>query len=306
MSDNTQQWKMPKPVDYVPQRVVSLVPSFTESLFALQLGHRLVGVTDYCVRPAAGVAKLPKVGGTKNPDIERIVSLRPDLVIVNEEENRLEDAEALEQAGIPLWKTAPNTIAESINLLWETMEIFDVPDMVPMVRVIEQKWDVTRLAMENERPIRTFIPIWRDPWMTGNQYTYMHNVMTNFGMINVFAERDRQFPLAADVGDAEPLADNDPRIQNRDTRYPRVSLEEIEAAQPELILLPDEPYVFHEADASAFAELDIPAVKLENIYLTDGSLLLWHGTRFAYALSHFPPVLAEVRARLNEWDAERE
>lgn len=306
MSDNAQQYKMPKPVDYVPQRVVSLVPSFTESLFALQLGKQVVGVTDYCVRPADGVANLSKVGGTKNPDIERISSLHPDLVIMNEEENRLEDAIALEQAGIPIWKTAPNTIAEAINLLWETMEIFEGTDMVPMVRLIEQKWDVTRLAMENERPIRTFIPVWRDPWMTGNQYTYMHDVMANFGMINVFAERNRQFPLAADVGDAEALSKDDPRVQDRDTRYPRVSLEEIEAAQPELILLPDEPYVFSETDASAFDELDIPAVHLDNIYLTDGSLLLWHGTRFTYALSHFPPVLAEVRARLNEWDAECE
>lgn len=306
MSNNTQHWKMPKPVDYVPQRVVSLVPSFTESLFALQLGDRVVGVTDYCVRPAANVMNLPKVGGTKNPDIERIISLRPDLVIMNEEENRREDADALEKAGIPIWKTAPNTIAEAINLLWETMEIFEKGDMVPMVRLIEQKWDVTRLAMENERPVRTFIPIWRDPWMTGNQYTYMHDVMANFGMINVFAERDRQFPLAADLGEGDALSADDPRVQDRDTRYPRVTLEEIEAAQPELVLLPDEPYTFNEDDAAAFDDLDIPAVKLNNIYLTDGSLLLWHGTRFTYALSHFPPVLAEIRSRLNEWDAQGE
>lgn len=306
MSDNAQPWKMSKPVDYAPKRVVSLVPSFTDSLFALQLGTRVIGVTDYCIRPAAGVAHLPKLGGTKNPDIERIIALRPDLVIMNQEENRREDAEVLEKAGVPIWVTAPNTIMESINLLWETMEIFDETDMVPMVRLIEQKWDVTRLAMENERPIRTFVPIWCDPWMTGNQLTYMHDVMHNFGMVNVFAERDRQFPLAADLGEEEALAADDPRIEGRDVRYPRVSLAEIETAQPELILLPDEPYVFSEADAAAFDDLDIPAVKLGNIYLTDGSLLLWHGTRFTYALSHFPPILADVRAVLAEWDAERE
>jgi ABC-type Fe3+-hydroxamate transport system substrate-binding protein len=247
-----------------PQRVVSLVPSVTESLFDLKLGSRVVGITDYCVRPAEAFARLPKVGGTKNPNIQKIVDLRPDLVILNDEENRKEDAEALQNAGVPIWVTGPRTVAEAINLLWELMEVFDEPEMVPRVRLIEQTMDVVMLAMQNERPIRTFIPIWRDPWMTANRQTYLNDVMDLFGMVNVFADRDRQFPLSADLGQAEPLPEDDPRVQGRDTRYPRVSLEEIIAAQPELILLPDEPYVFSENDAVVFQDLDIPAAKLDN------------------------------------------
>jgi ABC-type Fe3+-hydroxamate transport system substrate-binding protein len=303
MTDSHQTWQMPKPVDYAPQRIVSLVPSVTESLFDLNLGSRVVGITDYCVRPAELVETLPRVGGTKNPDIEKIIALRPDLVIINDEENRQEDATALRSAGVSVWVTGPRTVAEAINLLWEIMEICDAPAMVPRVRLIEQKLDVTRLAMMNERPIKTFIPIWYDPWMTGNQHTYMHDVMSVFGLVNVFGERERQFPLEADLGQAEPLPPDDPRRQGRDTRYPRLSLEEIEAAQPELILLPDEPFIFNETHAAILGELDIPAAQMDNIYLVEGALLLWHGTHLTYAISQLPPMLAEVRARLAEWDA---
>src|SRR5689334_14238890 len=83
------------PVGHAPRRVVSLVPSVTESLFELGVGDRLIAITDYCVYPAQEVARLPRIGGTKNPDVARIIAMQPDLVIVNQEENRKEDAEAL-------------------------------------------------------------------------------------------------------------------------------------------------------------------------------------------------------------------
>src|SRR5579859_5179268 len=101
--EQTYRYQMEKPVEYVPQRVVSLVPSITESLFDLNIGSRVVGVTDYCTRPAELVRQLPNVGGTKNPDIQTIVALRPDLVIMDREENRKAYAEALAAAGIPTW-----------------------------------------------------------------------------------------------------------------------------------------------------------------------------------------------------------
>src|SRR5690349_13852665 len=116
-----------KPVDYVPQRVVSLVPSVTESLFDLNIGRRVVGVTDYCTRPADGVRNLPKLGGTKNPDIQGILALHPDLVIMNREENRPEDADALQAAGVPVWVTHPDTVREALNLLWSIMDVFEEP-----------------------------------------------------------------------------------------------------------------------------------------------------------------------------------
>jgi ABC-type hemin transport system substrate-binding protein len=101
------------------RRIVSLVPSLSEALFSLGLGERLVGVTDWCVHPAAGVAPLPKVGGTKNPSLERIRELTPDLVIANREENRERDVEKLRAEGFDVWVTYPRTVADGLALMRE-------------------------------------------------------------------------------------------------------------------------------------------------------------------------------------------
>jgi ABC-type Fe3+-hydroxamate transport system substrate-binding protein len=294
-SDYKQFYQMEKPVDYVPQRVISLVPSVTESLFDLNLGSRVIGVTDYCVRPAERVAPLPKVGGTKNPDLEKIIALRPDLVIMNQEENRKVDAEALQSAGVPIWVTAPHTVKEAIDLLWAIMNVFEEASMTERVRSIEITYEMTLKYMTAPGLMRGFVPIWRDPWMTINRDTYLHDLLHTCGVENVFADRDRVFPLAADLGQGEPLPTDDPRVVDRDVRYPRISLDEVVAAQPEIVLLPDEPYQFTEADAAEIAQLDIPAAKNKQIHLVDGSLLTWHGTRIGYALRDLPPLIAAAR-----------
>jgi ABC-type Fe3+-hydroxamate transport system substrate-binding protein len=288
------------PVDYIPQRVISLVPSVTESLFDLNLGDRVIGVTDYCTRPEEAVSRLPHVGGTKNPDIERIKALTPDLVIMNTEENRREDADALTAAGIAIWETGPRTVKEAIELLWQIMNAFEEATMTERVRQIEINYEMTLKYMTAEPPIRAFIPIWRDPWMTFNSDTYIHDLLATCGVENIFAERDRQFPLGAELGTTEPLPANDPRVQGRDTRYPRLSLDEVVAAQPDLILLPSEPFAFTQANVDELSQLDIPAAKKGQILLVDGSLLTWHGTRLAYALQELPPIINAVRVALRK------
>lgn len=285
------------PVEQPPQRVVSLVPSVTESLFELNLGGRLVAITDYCVHPAHEVARLPRIGGTKNPDIARIIDLKPDLVIVNREENRKADAEALTAAGIPVWVTFPRTVADVFNMLWNMMYVFDDTSMVPRVRMIEYTADWLRgIAQQKEdrgEPLpRVFAPIWKDPWMTFNADTYAHDLLALCGGANVFAERERLYPLQADLGQAQAYAPDDPRAQGRDTRYPRLTLDEIIAAQPDVILLPDEPYAFSEADRAFFLSLDVPAAHYQRVHLIDGSLLTWHGTRVARAFDLIPSLLA--------------
>ena len=290
MADNlTYSYRMEKPVDYVPQRVVSLVPSLTESLFDLAIGDRLIAVTQYCVHPADQVARLPKVGGTKNPDIDRIVALRPDLVLMNQEENRREDAERLTAAGIPIWVTAPNTLREALNLLWTIMDVFEQPSMVQRVRQIEINYEWTLRVTADSGRKKAFVPIWRDPWMTGNRDTFLSDMILTCGGENVLADRERRYPLDADVGRTEPDTAAD-----RGVRYPRLSLEEVIAAQPEIVLLPSEPYAFTRADAEGFAGLAIPAARTGDIHLVDGSLLTWHGTRIALALRELPPVFNAV------------
>ncbi|NUM45745.1 MAG: ABC transporter substrate-binding protein [Anaerolineales bacterium] len=287
---------MPTPFDFVPYRVVSLVPSMTESLFDLGIGERLVAVTDYCTRPAEKVAPLPKVGGTKNPNLEKIIDLRPDLVIMNREENRREDQKALESAGVKTWVTHPRTVFDALNLLWDIMDIFEAPQFSGRVREIERAYDYTEGAMRAQRLVSVFVPIWKDPWMTMNKDTYIHDLLSVCGGQNIFAERERLFPLKADLGQAEP----EEPPQDKDTRYPRITLEEVVEKQPEVVLLPDEPYLFTEAHAKIFYALDIPAAKRGHIYTVDGSLLSWHGTRVAYALQELPPIFDKVRREIDE------
>lgn len=287
----TYHYEMESPTGEPPRRVVSLVPSVTESLFELGVGDRLIAVTDYCIYPADKVVRLPRVGGTKNPDVDQIIALQPDLVILNQEENRREDAEALQAAGIPIWVTFPRTVREAFNLLWSIMDVFDDGSMIERVRAME--WSLDWLErIEHDPPIRVFVPIWNNPLMTFNADTFAHDLLRVCGGENVFAERERQFPLQADLGETEPLPPDDPRVVERDRRYPRVSLSEVEAAQPDVILLPSEPFAFEEAHKAIFADLDIPAVRSGRIHLVDGSLLTWHGTRMARAFDAIPSLIA--------------
>jgi ABC-type Fe3+-hydroxamate transport system substrate-binding protein len=280
-----------------PQRVVSLVPSVTESLIGLGVAAALVGVTDYCVRPAAQTAELPKVGGTKNPDLARVKAALPDLIIANREENRSEDLEALAAAGFKIWLTFPCTVREAIDVLWDMTKLFHLPHMGQGLSVLETGYEWASLAAPNSPTVKVFCPIWREPaaadglprwWMTANRHTYLHDLLALCGGENVFAGRERRYPLAADLGEAAAEA-TDPE---RDTRYPRVSPAEVAAAAPEVILLPSEPYPFGEADLAALdAWPDIPAVKSARVHFVDGSLLTWPGIRLTKALSELPVLL---------------
>jgi len=276
------RFRVERPIDFVPTRVISLVPSLTETLFDLNLGGRLIGVTNFCVRPEESVARLPKVGGTKNPDLQKIIALRPDLVLMNTEENRKADAEALKAAGITVWATGPRSVFEAIELLWLIMDVFEDASMVHRVRLIHTTYETTRKYMTEGGPmVRVFAPIWRDPWMTFNADTYVHDLLYSCGAENIFAERDRQPPEESD---------------GRDRRYPRILLEEVVALQPQLVLLPSEPYAFSEVDQVEVerALADTPAGKNHHIHRVDGSLLTWHGTRIAYALRDLPPIIADA------------
>ena len=287
---------LPPEFDHTPQTVVSLVPSMTESLFDLNLGGRLLARTDYCIYPEDKVQAVPTLGGTKNPDIQRIIALAPDIVISNQEENRKEDVEALRAAGITVWLTFPRTVADVFKILWDTMYLFDETSMSARVRLIEYTYDwVSNIsaAKEADDPTTVFVPIWHDPLMTINANTYMHDLLRVVGGTNVFAERERRYPLKADIGEADAYAADDPRAAGRDTRYPRVTWDEVQAAQPDVILLPSEPFHYSSEHLPAFEQLDVPAAHNKRVHLVDGSYLSWHGTRLAYALDALPKLFQE-------------
>ncbi len=280
------------------QRVVSLVPSVTESLFELGLGDRVVGITDYCVHPAdkLRVARLPRLGGTKNVRVAEVIALQPDLVIANKEENTHPVVEALQTAKIPVWLTFPQTVREALDLLWDILRRFDATHQGPKLLALEKAYEWSAAASANVVPTRVFCPIWHEPgdgdaewWMTINGKTYLSDLLRVCGGANVFAERERRYPLAADLDPDQPPQ----AAAESDTRYPRVTLAEILAARPEVILLPSEPFAFAEADYDFWMQFtDLPAAQNNRIHLVDGSLLTWHGVRLARALQEIPVLLA--------------
>ena len=248
------------------RRIVSLVPSLSEALFAFGLGPRLVGVTDWCVHPADAVAKLPKVGGTKNPSISRVLELRPDLVIANREENRERDVERLRDAGVEVWVTYPRSVAEAVALLREVAALGAPADVAePLLDSLDAAL-VRALAAAPARPVRVFCPIWKKPWMAVGADTYADDLLRVCGGANVFAQR-------------------------RERRYPIVEENEIVAARPEVVLLPDEPYAFGPRDVDELARLDVPAAASGRIHCVDGTLVSWYGPRIGRALEEIGALL---------------
>jgi ABC-type Fe3+-hydroxamate transport system substrate-binding protein len=271
-------------IPHNPQRLVSLVPSITETLFRFGWGPQVVGITEYCTEPAAEVIQKTTIGGTKNPDVGQILSLAPQLVFAVAEENRRHDVEQLQAAGIPVYVFEPHTVRQGIDLLWRVAEILDCCSTVaPALQEIEQDYAETQALVAKRTPLQVFCPIWKNPYMTIGEGTYIHDTLRVCGGANIFAQRQRRFPLAADLGQ-QPEATG-ARYASRDRRYPRVTLEEMAARQPEVILLPDEPYVFgvgDVADLTPFA--DVPAVRKGRIHLIDGKLLSWYGPRIGRSL----------------------
>lgn len=245
--------------DATPRRIVSLVPSLTETCFDVGMGDRVVGITDWCIHPAESVAALPKVGGTKDADVDAIVALNPDLVIANHEENTRRVVEALEERGLRVWLTYPRTLAEGARVLHEFAALSPERDRARAVAfATERAMGLLEEPVSGPRP-RVFCPIWRDPWMAVGGDTYASDLIERCGGLNVFADA-------------------------RDRRYPIVTLDEVAAAAPDVVLLPDEPYAFGEIDAIAVRALDIPAAHAGRVHLIDGTWVSWYGSRIAKAV----------------------
>jgi len=287
-------------IDTPPQRIVSLVPSMTESLFNLGFGKFVVGITDYCIHPNADVDRLPRVGGPKNPRIEDILKLHPDLVIANQEENSQQTVSELIKNGISTWLTFPKTVDEAIADLWSLARLFRSENAQAMLRMIEKSVEYARMAAQDQPAVRYFCPIWYeiDPdgspwWMTFNQDTFTNDLLSVMGGENVFSARERRYPIAADLGLAlsEPSGD-------RDIRYPRVRLQDIIHSRPDVILLPDEPYPFGEKEAERLIAEFRDSANIDLLILhVEGSLITWPGTRIATAISELAPEFTKLTNR---------
>lgn len=278
-----------------PTRVVSLVPSMTQSLIDLDCAHSIVGVTEFC--PSSDGEPLAEIiGGTHAVDVDRIIALEPELVIANLEENDRQDVEAMEEAGLKVWVTFPRSVESAVQILWTIARLFRVSSVVgPKILLIERSLEWVQAGTADLEPRKVFVPIWQEHhpefgtyWMTFNQDTYCDSVLNTCGGVNVFHERLRRYPLEAEF---QPEIEEDPG--QRDTRYPRVSAEEVVNMAPELIMLPSEPYNFTDQIKDLIMDLlkDTPAVQDDRVIQFDGRWLSWHGTMLAKALAELPVLL---------------
>lgn len=198
------------PVDAPPRvrRVVSIVPSLTEAV-AMTAPDLLVGATDWCTHPYA--LDVVRVGGTKNPRVDEIVALQPDLVLANAEENRAADLDGLRAAGVPVWVTAPETVPAALTSLHRMLWACGLP-APDWLGEAQRVWAAPAPAARR----RAVVPIWRRPWMALGRDTFAGDVLSRLGIDNVL--------------DGSP------------ERYPRFALDDLPAHN--VVVLPDEPYLF--------------------------------------------------------------
>ena len=276
----------------IPERIVSLVPSMTESLFDLGLGGAVVGVSDYYTRPEGKLEGISRVGGPKTIDAGQILALHPDLVIANREENEREAVLALAEK-VQVWVPFPLTVQDVLRDLWALAYLGRSQQALMRMRLLETAVEMAEETLEEGSGVRYFCPIWQGQagdtrwWMTFNQESYSSDLLRLLGGANCFAQRQRRNPLAADL-DTTVTAEEG----TYDRRYPRVTKSEIIAAQPDVILLPDEPFAYSQRHAEEFHSIfaETPAVKQGKVVLVDGSLITWCGTRIGLALSELADV----------------
>ena len=221
-------------------RVVSLVPSLTELVWALA-PQTLVGRTRFCTVPSE-VTAVPHVGGTKNPDIQKVIGLQPDLVIANKEENRREDVEALRAAGLRVLLTDPNTVEDALAMMLEIGGLLGRREEAHLF-VEDARAALAEPAVGG---VRVLIPIWHEPLMGLGSATYGHDLLERCGGVNVLGERER---------------------------YPEVTREEVAALRPDVVLLPDEPFPFNLGHLRTYEALAPKVLRVP------GEWLWWYGPR---------------------------
>jgi ABC-type Fe3+-hydroxamate transport system substrate-binding protein len=220
-------------------RIASLVPSLTETVCSLGAADRLVSRTIYCAEPRAGLAAVPGCGGTKNPDLERILSLAPDLVLACAEENKPEHLDALEAAGVTVHTVMPRSLDDVAGLLTAYGAMLDVDASPALAELAAARSEVIGLPAR-----RAVALIWKDPWMAVGGGNHIDGMMGALGLVNLLGDREG---------------------------YPVVTRDELACLAPEALLLPDEPWRFTAEDAADLAGI-APGL------CCDGQDLSWYGT----------------------------
>lgn len=245
------QMGRPVLVPAAPQRIISLVPSQTELLFDLGLAEQVVGVTKFCVHPAAAQQK-PSVGGTKQFRFEQIEQLRPDLILGNKEENYEEGINQLAQ-NYPVWLSDIKTLAHALEMI---SQVGQLTGRAAAAEALAQEIRQQFRALSVGRPWRVAYFIWQKPYMVAGQNTFIQAMLEKCGWVNVLAHLPG--------------------------RYPEVTAEQIAQAEPDFLLLSSEPFPFNTKHQQQFEQIfQRPAV------LVNGEFFSWYGSRLRLAPTYF-------------------
>lgn len=256
---NSGFWLVNPIADKVPQRIISLVPSQTELLYDLELGKRVVGITKFCVHPNKWLKEKTIVGGTKNVDFEKVKALNPDLIIANNEENTKEDLDALSELA-PIWVTDIHTLEDAQIMIQEIGILTQAEKKAGEIVEKIKKGFQNLVSIPQEKKIAYFI--WRKPWMAAASATFIDDILSKLGFINVFADK---------------------------IRYPEFSLTELKRLHPDYIFLSSEPFPFKEKHALEI-KAELPNCKIKFV---DGEFFSWYGSRLILGIQYFKAFMNE-------------
>lgn len=248
-------------INYPPQRIVSVVPSQTELLADLGLDKEVIGITKFCVHPNEWFRTKERVGGTKQLDIGKIFSLKPDLVIANKEENLQAQIEEELAPSVPVWVSDIQTLEQAINMIQQVGLLVDKEQQANcLAKDIAAGFESMNKA---SIPKRVAYFIWRDPWMSIGGDTFINNIIETIGWKNVLKD---------------------------EIRYPELSLEKLAAYKPDIIFLSSEPFPFKEKHI-----IEVKAV-LPNteVLLVDGEMFSWYGSRLIKAIPYLEGLVTNI------------
>lgn len=245
---------------YPPQRIVSVVPSQTELLYDLGLDEEVVGITKFCVHPEVWFRNKTRIGGTKQLHIDKIRELKPDLIIANKEENTQEQIEELAKE-FPVWLSDIQNIPQALQMIQVVGQLTGrEAKAADLVDHIVGGFNALQCAAA---PKRVAYFIWYKPWMSVGRDTFVSNMIHTIGWQNVMADK---------------------------SRYPEVTLEELKAYDPEMVLLSSEPFPFKEKHIA-----EIKAVLPDaDVRLVDGEMFSWYGSRMLKAVAYMNTLLKQA------------
>jgi len=259
----TDQLRRRVEIPFPPQRIVSLVPSQTELLFDLGVGKRVVGVTKFCIYPPEARQSATVIGGTKNFDFDKIISLQPDLIIGNKEENYQTGIEQL-AAKYPVWLSDISDLPQALDMIRRVGFIAGAKERAEQIATEIAASFAALAAPVPLIPAAYFI--WRKPYMAAASGTFIDDMLRRAGFRNVFAHL---------------------------SRYPEITPEQLTAAAPARILLSSEPYPFKEKHLVEFRELCPTAT----VQLVDGELFSWYGSRLRRSAAYFQTLRAAYESK---------